>query len=90
MYKKKVLGNNVLVEIIRIEHEGAVELLENSKYLDRFSMALAIGPDCKYVKLGDDVLIPQEREGRISFSLDGKNYTIFKETAVAIIREKVV
>lgn len=92
MYKQEVLGDSVLVQIIKLEEkeEGVIELLDQSTRLSRFSPVIGIGSEVKSIKIGDDVLIPEKEAGRVIFPLEGREYAIFPESSIKIKREKLV
>lgn len=92
-YQNQVLGNNVLVRILHIEEETSITLLDDSKRVSRFSLVELAGPECKILKVGDDVLIPdraslEDPSGRVVFALGKKEYAVFPETAVRVIRKE--
>lgn len=86
MYDMKVLGNQVLVQVLHIKESEIIEMADGAKRVNRFSKIIGVGPDVKKFKLGDEVLIP-EKENRVLFATEGREFAVFEEDAIKIMKE---
>ena len=80
----KPLADRIIAQHEGVEKKSASSLVlpEAAKEKSIVAVVLAVGPEVKYLKVGDRIVYKQYAESLVELKLDGKDYISIREPGV--------